>query len=273
MIFINNVEIVYDKKDKDFGGVSSLMVGTPGCGKTNAICKMCMADLKNSIVVWRGKDMCQWTIFLNTACRLVFWLHNEVAYELIDRDTQRVADFRSYGEVRYWNNPEDMVSGLEKGKINVVYVKHGIDTESEHYKFINDWNMIFKAMRSRIYPDAISLHFDETEDLAPESKPGFYTKVTEAANHIKEFRKNWIHFNGAVHKETEIFWIVRNKIPWVIRMRGAKPNKNSKLYKGALQKLNVGEAYIEDDNRFDKIKFSLIGKPRNFILMSKPKED
>lgn len=96
--------------------------------------------------------------------------------------------------------------------------------------------------------------------------------MTEFENKEKEFRKNWMHFTGEAHKETEIFWMVRNKIPWFIRMLGSKKQRNSKLFRGALQKLKIGEAYIEDDNRFDFIKFSLIGMPRNFVLKCKLKE-
>lgn len=270
---MNNKEIVIDKGYEDYGGVSSLITGTPGCGKTNTICKMCIMDLGKNIVVWRAKNTCQWAIFMNNDCKLVFWLHKDVEYKLIDRDKKKTVKFEDFGEVRYWNNPEDLVSNLLKGKINIVYVKNNVMAEREQMRFIDDWNRIFLAMLSRIYIYPISLHFDEMEDLAPESKPGFYTRVTEVANNIKEFRKNFIHFNGAVHKETEIFWIVRNKIPWMIKMKGSKKNKNSKLYRGALQKLQPGEAYIEDDNRFDWITFSFLGKPRNFILKSNIKTE
>lgn len=269
---MDRIKIVIDKKDKDYGGVSSLITGTPGCGKTNTICKMCIMDLTRNIVVWRAKNTCQWAIFLNNNCELVFWIHKEVEYKLIDRDQEKEIKFEDFGEVRYWDDPKKLVSELEKGKINIVYVKHNVMTERDQLNFIDEWNRIFVAMLSRTYIYPISLHFDEFEDLAPESKTGFYSRVTEVANNIKEFRKNWIHFNGAAHKETEIFWIVRNKIPWTIKMKGSKKSKYSKLYKGTLQKLQPGEAYIEDDNRFDFITFSFLGKPRNFILISKIKE-
>lgn len=271
---MKNVEIVYDKANKDYGGVASLLIGTPGCGKTNAIAKMCIDDVKKGMIgVWRAKPTCQWTVFLNSGIEKVFWLHNDVDYQLIDRNKRNLTDFRSYGEVRCWDDPEYLVNNLEKGKINIIYVKHGVMTEKEQLKFIDDWNAIFSAMLTRTYPEHISIHFDEVEDLAPESKPGFYSRVTEVANNIKEFRKNWIHFNGASHKDTEIFWIVRNKIPWYIKMRGAKKKKDSKLYLWTLQNLKVGEAYIEDDNRFDFIRFSFLGKPKNFVLKTKMKED
>jgi hypothetical protein len=270
---MDNIDIVVDKKNKDFGGVSSLTIGTPGCGKTNTLCKMCIIDLDKSIVVWRAKNTCQWAIFLNTKCNIVFWLHKDVKYKLIDRDKEREVKFKDFGEVRYWDDPEYLVENLAHGKINVIYVKHNVTVESEQRKFIDEWNSIFSAMLLRNYIYPISIHFDEMEDLAPESKPGFYTRVTEVANNIKEFRKNWIHFNGATHKDTEIFWVVRNKIPWKIKMKGSKKDKNSKLYRGTLSKLNPGEAYIEDDHRFDFIKFSFLGKPRNFILKTKLKKN
>jgi len=263
---MNNVEIVIDKKNTDYGGVVSLITGSPGFGKTNTMCNMAERDLEKSIVLWRGKNTCQWTIFLNNGNGIVFWLHKDVDYILIDRDTGQRTDFRSYGEVRYWDSPDNLIRDLEKRKINVVYAKHGVMKEREHLNFIDDWNSIFVAMLEREYIYPISVHFDEVEDLAPESKSGFYMKVMEFANNLKEFRKNWIHFNGAAHKETEIFWVVRNKIPWTIKMKGSKPNKHSRLYKRTLQKLQTGEAYIEDDGRFDYVEFCFIGKPRNFIL-------
>lgn len=268
----DNVHLVFDKKDPNYGGVSSLAVGTPGCGKTNALGRMCIEDYKKMRTVWRGKKTCQWTFFLDGGHPLVFWMPDDVDYQLLNRERKEPDRLEDYGEVRRYGDAEELVEGLQKGRINVVYARHGVANNEENLRFIDDWNEIFEAMTDRLYPNPISIYFIEFKDLAPESKAGYYERVTEYENKHKEFRKNWMHFSGEAHKETEIFWMVRDKIPWFIRMLGSKKDRNSKLYRGALQKLKVGEAYIEDDNRFDFIRFSLIGNPRNFVLKCKLKE-
>lgn len=264
-MIMNNVEIVIDKLDKVHGGVISIITGTPGTGKTNSACRMCLND-KRFIRVWRGKNTCQWTILTNTDEKIVFWLQKGSEYVIIDRNKQSIINLSKFGEVREWDDEEQLVSNLDREAINVIYVKYGVKNSADKLMFIKEWNKIFWAMIERIYSAFISVYFDEIEDQAPESEPGFYMVVTDFSNLVKEFRKNDIHFTGILHKETELFWKTRNKVTWKIKHKGSKKDDGSPLYPKALTKLKLGEAYIEDTNRFDFIKFKHVGPPKKIIM-------
>lgn len=260
-------ENVVLKKDIDYGGIGSLLTGKPGCGKTNVMARMALTDIKKNIkVIWRAKDTCQWSVFLGVHAKLVFWMKRGVSYKIINREKSREETLSMYGKINRWEHPEEIIEGIEKGVINVVMtIPSNEEREEQHKMFVEDWNLILKAATKKRYPDPISIYFDEVEDLAPESKPGFYKKSLAIAGKQKELRKNKIHFTGATHRTTEIFWVMRNKLPWKIYMHGATPLKHSNVFQKSIDKLEPGYAFIEDRS-FQKVYFKFVGKPKDIFM-------
>jgi len=257
---------VVDKIDVDYGGVGGLITGSPGCGKSNLMARMAIIDVRNGLrVIWRAKETCQWAIFTYTDTPIEFWIKEGLEVKVFDRKKRKTFELEEFGAVNYWKKPNQIVSGIKKGRINVIQtIPVNQLSSAQHKLFIKDWIGINIALTKKQFPGPVSEYFDEVEDLVPESKPGFYRMALGVANAQKELRKNDIHFFGASHGLTEIFWVMRNKIPWKIYMRGASPDKNSKVYQSAIDKLKPGEAWIEE-RTFEKVYFKFVGKPKNMF--------
>lgn len=262
---------VLDDRDPDYGGVGCLISGSPGCGKTTVMAAIALKELKRgNIVVWRAKDTCQWSILLNKTDRMVFWLRKGLDFRMMDRENERNVRIDSMLPVRVWNTPKQLVNSLDRSRINIIQnMPVNPAWAAQHIKFITEWTKILQEMCIRPYAQAITLLFDEVEDLAPEGK--FYGKTSMVSDMIKELRKNNVNFFMATQRIHEIYWKMLNKIPWNMYMYGATPLKKSPVMASAIRKLKPGQAYL-DGQRFERIAFPMVGREKNYravITMTK----
>ena len=269
---VSELTRVLKDRDPAYGGVSVLTTGDPGCGKSNALASIALKDFKKgNIVMWRGKNTCQWSILTYKTKKLKFWFKEGLTYKLIKRikkknslGKKKYSSFKYFGKVETYKDEKDLINRVDNEYINIIQTTpHSTKSNAQTKEFIREWIDILDEMISRFYDDPITLIYDEYEDFAPAAKKGTYRLVNQVGDIQKELRKHDIHFFGATHKVTEIFHVVLNKIPWMIYMKGARPRAGSRVYRKSTMKLKAGEAII-DGQRFTNFKFKFVGQAKKF---------
>lgn len=266
-------EKLFTKRDMKHGGVSALITGEPGCGKSNALVEISTKEIGKSILIWRMKNSCQWSIFTNTKCKLIFHLKAGLEYNLFNKYRGRASKFCGYGTVKKWKTPEELISNLDIDSVNVVQtLPYSAKSNAQQKFFVKEWIEIFDALVWRRSITPVTLIFDELEDLCPLGKSGFHHSNQQVADTLKEMRKTHINFFGATHRCTEIHWTLLNKIQWMIYMKGAKPRNGSSVYKKRPPKLKIGHAIIEG-SFYEPFKFKLVGQEKCLLCEIKIPEN
>ena len=266
-------EKLFTKRNMKLGGVSALLTGEPGCGKSNAMVRIATKESKNDILVWRMKNSCQWSIFTHTKCKLIFHLKEGLEYNLFNKYRGTKTKFGGYGRVKRWKSPENLLFNLEPGCINVVQtLPYSAKSNAQQRAFVREWIEIFDVFLWRKSMTPISIFFDETEDLCPLGKTGFHHTNTQVTDLLKEMRKTRINFFAATQRATELHWTLLNKIQWMIYMRGAKPRAGSSVYVKRLGKLKTGYSVIEGTT-FESFKFNFVGQDKYLLCDVKIPED
>jgi hypothetical protein len=259
-------ERLFSKRNPKHGGVSALLTGEPGCGKSNALALIASKETDKKIyLIWRMKNTCQWSIITHTKCKLLFHLKAGLEYKLFNKQTDNYSKFGAYGRVKKWTSPEELILNLELGCVNVVQtLPHSAKSNAQQRAFVRDWIEIFDALVWRKSMVPVTLIFDEVEDLCPFGKTGFFHTNTQVTDILKEMRKTHINFFAATHRATEIHWTFLNKIQWMIYMKGAKPRQGSSIYAKRPAKLPLGHAIIEG-SFYEDFKFSFVGEEKHLL--------
>lgn len=266
---VNNIVL---NRNKNYGGVSVLMTGGTGCGKTNALARTAVITKRRykDVIIWRGKDTCQWSLFLYTPEKLILWLNENIDYKLFDRNQEKEVDVEKYFyKIKRWKTEKELVRNLSKNYINVIQTIPASPTNiTQQLMFSRSWLRIMEELKNRMYKNWITFCFDEFEDMVPQNRSGMYEISIGTAQLQKEMRKNDINSYYTVHQITEIDWRVRNKVPWLVYLKGAKPLKSSKVYEATVRKLDPGDAVVEGTN-FERFRYEFVGKDRNLRAIIK----
>lgn len=256
------VKAVISERDAHIkGGVDVLLVGSPGCGKTTALCQIALSNLMqyNDIIVWRSSADCQWSLFKNVDVKLIFWMRKGVKMKMFDRNTGKVVQLKDYvDEVREWKTSEDLVGRLEKNCINIVQtIPYTPVDPQQHIAFCREWVNIFYALNQRMWSTTVSICVDELEDLVPEGQSGdFWSMELALSGIIRALRKNGVSSFLASHSLQEVHWRIRKKIRWFMYMKGSSPIQESAVK--STKYLKIGEAILESDS-FEKFHFESLG--------------
>jgi len=272
------VEKLILERSEGYGGVCALITGGTGYGKTNALARCGLYRLKKhkEVVIWRGKNTCQWNLFIDHPADMVLWLREGLTYKVINRNKREEINPNKYfHSIERWNNEEDLIERIydHRDKLNIIQTVPSSPTNlGQQLMFAKSWLKIMEEMVNRTWPDWITFCFDEFEDMAPQNKGGMFEINMGTAMLQKEMRKNKINSYYSTHKVTEVDWHVRNKIPYKVFMGGTKVTKDSRIYQQVIMKLNPGEA-ITESNRFEKFKFKLVGIDKNLRARIKVDHD
>lgn len=258
-------------RDKNIkGGVDVFIIGNPGCGKTTALGQVAMGNMKqyDDIIIWRGSEDCQWSLFLNLKEKdkidVIYWLREGITFKAYNRKEEKEVNLKDYvKDIRYYKNAEDLVKRIEKGAINVVETTPFSDIDmNQHYQFCLEWLEIMLELTKRIWNRGVTICFDEVEDLAPEGASKSFWKIEVALSSlIRKMRKNDISLFLAGHSLTEIHWRIRRKIRWKMYMRGGIPPKESRIAMMNTNILAIGQAVIEGGN-FERFSFESLGNEK-----------
>lgn len=239
-------------KDYSYGGVTTLITGAKGAGKTTLMLRLSENLVANGEkIIWRGMSSCQW--FFSTIPVHLLLPSKDVVIAVIDPDggstdmkPKEVAE-----KVSYIRTIGDIYRKLKKGYLNVLYL---LD--------IYEWLDLFDYLLKRRSVDWVSILFDELEDLFPLNPSGEIWKLVErGAQQIKEFRKNYISLYAATQKISDIDYRILSKINYYIYLRGAKVAKNSIVSQKRVNFLEPGQGIIES-SFFEQFEFENIIRPR-----------
>lgn len=288
--------------NNDFGGVTAVVYGSKGSGKTTLFLTLCQTvqcynavsgalELETSI--WRGGDEDYWT-----------WLPYERTRVFIHRDNINTVSFKcdedlseydrsKLPQIIVYKNNKDLYSKLLRGGINVVYEpttytltdrlkkmiqkrgvagddlfkKKEVDSIIWWFEFV-DWLRINKSL------EHISVFIDEADQLLPVSPSGARWHLNLWFKDImRALRKRNISLYLACHGYTDIDGRIRPKVMYRIYMKGACAPSESLIWKTAPITLPQGKYYIERDAwgwaRFNKIE----EQPRVLVVLKQDDED
>jgi energy-coupling factor transporter ATP-binding protein EcfA2 len=287
--------------NNDFGGVTAVVYGSKGSGKTTLFLTLaqtvqCYNTVTNVLEfetsIWRGGDEDYWT-----------WLPYDRTRVFIHRDNIDTVSFKcdedlleydrsKLPKIIVYKNNKDLYSKLLRGCINVVYEpttytlterlkkmiqkrgvagdelfkKKEVDSIIWWFEFV-DWLRINKSL------EHISVFIDEADQLLPVSPSGARWHLNLWFKDImRALRKRNISLFLACHGYTDIDGRIRPKVMYRIYMKGACAPSESLVWKTAPITLPQGKYYIERDAwgwaRFNKIE----EQPRVLVSL-KPDED
>lgn len=288
--------------NNDFGGVTAVIYGSKGSGKTTLFLTLCQTvqcyntltnNLELETSIWRGGDEDYWT-----------WLPYERTRVFIHRDNIDTVSFKcdenlmeydrsQLPQIIVYKNNKDLYSKLLHGGINVVYEpstyaltdrlkkmiqkrgvagdelfkKKEVDSIIWWFEFI-DWLRLNKSL------EHISVFIDEADQLLPVSPSGARWHLNLWFKDImRALRKRNISLYMACHGYTDIDGRMRPKIMYRIYMKGACAPSESLIWKTAPITLPQGKYYIERDAwgwaRFNKIE----EQPRVLVVLKQDDED
>lgn len=288
--------------NNDFGGVTAVVYGSKGSGKTTLFLTLCQTvQCYNNITgalefetsIWRGGDEDYWT-----------WLPYERTRVFIHRDDFDTVSFKCDEDLSEYNrsqlpqiimykNNKDLYEKILRGGINVVYEpttyaltdrlkkmiqrrgvagdelfkKKEVDPIIWWFEFI-DWLRINKSL------EHVSVFIDEADQLLPVSPSGARWHLNLWFKDImRALRKRNISLYMACHGYTDIDGRMRPKIMYRIYMKGACAPSESLIWKTAPITLPQGKYYIERDAwgwaRFNKIN----EQPRVLVILKKDDDD
>jgi hypothetical protein len=288
--------------NNDFGGVTAVVYGSKGSGKTTLFLTLCQTvqcynavtgalELETSI--WRGGDEDYWT-----------WLPYERTRVFIHRDNIDTVSFKcdedlseydrsKLPQIIVYKTNKDLYSKLLRGGINVVYEpttytltdrlkkmiqkrgvagddlfkKKEVDSIIWWFEFV-DWLRINKSL------EHVSVFIDEADQLLPVSPSGARWHLNLWFKDImRALRKRNISLYLACHGYTDIDGRIRPKVMYRIYMKGACAPSESLIWKTAPITLPQGKYYIERDAwgwaRFNKID----EQPRVLVVLKQDDED
>lgn len=269
-------ELLQARNDHNKGGVESILVGKPGCGKTTALSQIAIANKAKygDIILFRSNEDCQWSYLMNADEKMHLLLKKGWKMQLFDRKSGKDVDPETiFEKIKYWTTPVSLVEQkLSHSRMNIVQTTpyNPVDADIQ-YQFCLDWLNIFMALNRRRNNKAITVLFDEFEDLVPEGAEKQFFKIERSISGIiRKNRKNDISSFVACHALADVHWRIRDKIRWNLYMKGAKQHKDSKIKKN-LADLDVGTAMLEGD-KFERFTFNSLGdelKLRAHILPDK----
>jgi energy-coupling factor transporter ATP-binding protein EcfA2 len=288
--------------NNDFGGVTVVVYGSKGSGKTTLFLTLCQTvqcyntvtnNLELETSIWRGGDEDYWT-----------WLPYERTRVFIHRDNIDTVSFKcdenlmeydrsQLPPITVYKNNKDLYSKLLRGGINVIYEpttytltdrlkkmiqkrgvagdelfkKKEVDSIIWWFEFV-DWLRINKNL------EHISVFIDEADQLLPVSPSGARWHLNLWFKDImRALRKRNISLFLACHGYTDIDGRIRPKVMYRIYMKGACAPSESLVWKTAPITLPQGKYYIERDAwgwaRFNKID----EQPRVLVVLRKDDDD
>jgi len=287
--------------NNDFGGVTAVVYGSKGSGKTTLFLTLCQTvqcyntvtgvlELETSI--WRGGDEDYWTWLPYNRTRV--FIHRDdidtVSFKC-DEDLSEY-DRKKLPEIIVYKSNKDLYSKLLRGGINVIYEpttytltdrlkkmiqkrgvagddlfkKKEVDSIIWWFEFI-DWLRINKSL------EHVSVFIDEADQLLPVSPSGARWHLNLWFKDImRALRKRNISLFLACHGYTDIDGRIRPKVMYRLYMKGSCAPSESLVFKTAPVTLPQGKYYIERD-AWGWARFNKIDEQARVLVVLKPDSD
>lgn len=233
------------ERNPKFGGVSCAFYGVPGSGKTSLmlqICKRINKENPEEIIVWREP----WAVpmqITNLGLPINIFSDSNTKIQIKELTGAKPIPCNGF-KIRHFQHIGQLINKLTPG-INLVY-----------FKDRKGWLRLFKRMKTNL--SWITFFLDEAEDLFSSRVGGRDWHLNEEfCSDIKEFRKarNSMFLNSQT--DWDVDPRIKSKLMLEVYLYGAKKNKDSPLYRGVLQDIELGEGWITyAHSLFGKIRFN-----------------
>ena len=233
-------------RDLNYGGMLVGVFGIMGSGKTSLlhhISKRIMQENPEELVFWREP--------INNPLQVI---NNGVDFQIFCEKSHPVYAQQLHGKklvytdkikIRKFSGFFNLLNMADPSKINVIY----LDDHTRWLKFIE---------RLKIYPGWKSIIMDEMEDICPMRVHGKAWRMNERfANSLKEIRKCNINLYYNTQNQMDLDYRISSKTMMHIYSYGARKDEHSPVFKGALQNLSLGSAWID----FARARFGMIRFP------------
>ena len=236
------------ERDPNKGAQMIGVFGIMGSGKTSIlhhIAKRVINENPREIVYWREPLSNPFQVRNNgSAFQILCERRHPVEVKILtDNGLQKTDDI----SVRFFSGFKELLSMSSPGLINVVYL-HDL---TKWIRFID---------RLKIQPGWQSVFFDEFEDVCPMRVSGKAWATNDwFANSLKEIRKSFVPIIYNTQNQMDLDYRVMSKTMMHIYLYGARKDDLSPIFKGSLQSLELGSAWLDLARaRFGLIKFPAV---------------
>lgn len=234
-------------RSEAIGGYVSLTVGPPGSGKTSHLLYEA-----TKIMEWYPDELIFWRDSLLSAAQFNrvknYNVFTEEGNNLIFRDLLRGGTIDiPYKTFSSFNDLVDIDTrkGLAKtGQLNVIYFKEDYTWIDflQHLRRVIGWKTVFIDEIEDIIPLNPSKRLGETKNKRNE-------KNIEFSNNAKNVRKGLVNLLCDTQSIDEIDWRFKRKVNFIVYLRGARVSKASRIKQIVVDKLAIGECFIDWENR------------------------
>lgn len=239
-------EKLFERNPK-FGGVTCAFYGVPGSGKTSLmlqICRRIAKDYPQETIFWREPYGVPMQI-TNLGIPVNIFSDDKLNIRIKEMTEDSMVPTKDY-KVLHFQNPAKLLKMVEPG-INVVYFRDRLG-----------WLRLIRRMKSNLSWQSFFL--DECEDIFSSRVGGREWHLTEDfCFEVKELRKARISMYMNSQTDWDIDPRIKSKLMLECYLYGSKKNKDSPLYRGVLQDVELGEGWITyAHSLFGKIRFNPI---------------
>lgn len=253
------------QRDLNYGGMLVGIFGMMGSGKTSLlhrITRRIINENPDELVFWREPLNLPLQV-RNNGCKfqLLCEKRHPVGVKILKASGLVSTDDI---QVRLFSGFKDLLKKAETQMINVVY--------------LNDLSRWIKLIdRLKLVKDWKTVIFDEMEDVTPMRVSGKAWSYNEHfANSLKEIRKSYISVIYNTQNQMDLDYRISSKTMMHCYLYGARKDEHSPLFKGTLQNLELGSAWLDLARaRFGLIRFNpvLPKHPMYYVVPTRRKKE
>ena len=233
------------KRDLNAGAPMIGVYGIMGSGKTSLLHHIARRIIKENpqeVIYWREplNNPLQARNNGNDFQILCERRHPVMVKRLTDKGLVASEDI----SVRFFSGFKDLTTQAKPGMLNVVY--------------LNDLSRWIKLIdKLKLLSGWQTCIFDEFEDICPMRVSGKSWALNDRfANSLKEIRKSYVSVCYNTQNQMDLDYRVLSKTMMHIYLYGAHKDERSPIFKGSLQALELGSAWLDlARSRFGLIKF------------------